>query len=151
MEQNEIDFKKYVFEYFDGAVLWNSDDLTVVIRAHLLVENIIERILAKSLRLEVFDDRELTFSFKLKMAQSLNLLDDLYPAIKRLNNIRNEFAHNIETKMQSVDITILIDLFESKGGRNLPGWEEILKNKKVCFGTVIHYILGRLHGIIEKK
>jgi len=143
----ENEFKEHVFKYFDGRAVLESDDLTVVIRAHLLIENIIEKILCKNIDLKTFEDRELTFNFKMKMAQSLGLLDDLYPAIQRLNKIRNEFAHNIETKIESTDIGIFIELYENAGYGNDFVWKAALKDKKACFGIVIHYILGKLDSL----
>lgn len=145
------EFKEYVYKYFDGKTVISGDDLTVIIRAHLLVENILEKLLSKNLDVKVFEDRELTFNLKLKITQSMNLLGDLYEPIKTLNKMRNEFAHNIETKIQDMDLSTFIKLYENRGHGDDPVWKAALDNKKACFGIVIHYILGRLAMTYEQS
>ena len=149
--ESRDEFKEYVLKYFDGKVVLESDDLTIVIRAHLLVENILEKLLKGCLDITVFEERDLSFNLKLKMAQSMNLLEDLYPAIKRLNKIRNDFAHKIETKIETMDISVFIQLYENEGRENDPTWKAALNNKKACFGIVIHYILSRLVSAYDRN
>ena len=143
------EFKEYVFKYYDGKKIFKGDDIAVVIRGHILIENILEKILSKYLDLNAFDDRDLTFDFKLKMARSIGLLGDLYVPIKRLNKIRNEFAHKIETEIKDVDISVLTKFFEDKRRLNNLEWEAASSNKKFCLGMIIHYMLGRLAGIVD--
>ena len=147
--ESRDNFKEYVFKYFGPKTILESDDLTVVIRGHLLIENILEKILSTKLNIKVFEEKDLTFDLKLKMAHSMNLLVNLYPAIKRLNKIRNVFAHKLETKLEDQDITIFVELLESNGYSNNVGWQETVGNKKLRLGFALHFILGFLSAMYE--
>ena len=149
--QFDDEFKKYIYKYFDGKAIRQSDDLTVIIRGHLLVETALIVLLSQHLKLEAFEDRDLTFDFKLKLAQSMNLLGNLFAPIKRLNNIRNDFAHKIETKIEDIDISVFTDFIKKKHLDNNPVFNTYVDEKKLYLGQVISYVLGSLSNIIEGR
>ncbi len=127
------EMKNFAFHYFDGKTVMKSDDLTVVIRGHLLVETFLERLLAQRMDLKEFEDHDLTFSRKIKMANGLGLLGDLYLPIKRLNKIRNDLAHNIQMKLQDVDISAVTEPFQKKYGDG-PEWKAAGGRQKTSVG-----------------
>jgi hypothetical protein len=82
-----------------------NDPLAMVVRAHLYVESIlnrrIERLLVKKGRLNVV---KLKFEMKLNIAASFGAIpDEDYPALKKLNDFRNGFAHNLEKQLTEED------------------------------------------------
>ena len=144
------EFQKYTAKYFDGKSIRQSDGLTVVIRGHLLIETALEVLLSQYLDLKVFEDRDLSFDDKLKLAQSMKLLGDLYAPIKRLNKIRNDFAHKIETKIQDVDIEVFVQFIKARKHDDSEIFKTYIEEKQLYLGQIIHYILGCLMGIIER-
>ena len=146
------ELKEFAFQYFDGKTIMNIDDLTVVVRGHLVIESFLEQLLKKHMDLSEFDGQDdLTFSRKLKMVQGLGLLGDLYPSIRRLNKIRNDFAHDIRMQLQDVDISLFVELFERRGHGNDSVWKASQENKKARLGIAIHYLLGFLAALIESS
>ncbi len=137
----ESEFNNWVNKYFTGANIVSADDLTVVIRAHLLVEILIEMMLRKSLVNEnILSHNDFTFDMKLTLADSMGIIS-VRPlsAIRQLNSIRNKFAHNIRTRLQDLDISKITKLLNGKND-----FKQFKHDKKLMFGLGVHYLLGYL-------
>lgn len=137
----EDEFKNLVNKYFRGANILLADDLTVVIRAHLLVERLIEMLLRKKLvNIKILEHNDFTFNMKLALVDSLGIISDrLLSAIRQLNNIRNRFAHNISSQLRDVDISEITKFLNSK--------DYFIKFKgdnKSMLGLGVSYLLGYL-------
>jgi len=142
----EDEFKQdYIDKYFRAKSLLDADDLTVVVRAHLLIEILIEILLKKELlKSDILADKDFTFYMKLMIADSMGLIPSkLLPAIKKLNNIRNEFVHNINTSLQNLDIRELTELLDVKDSSRKIN-EQYKNNNKLLLGLAVWYLLGYL-------
>lgn len=115
-EQNLNTLKKYVKKHnlhLNTSLSEAFDDnkmLTVVLKHHFLVENLINRILETKLYKPGYFLKK-SFSEKVKLFEALGLDnedEELKTLIWGINDIRNEFAHNPK-----------FDLFDSKVGREL--------------------------------
>jgi hypothetical protein len=93
------------FKFLDEEALKEMpsvNDLTLVaIKGHLIVECIINKIVASHCQTpEYLDKARLTFSQLTYLAQSLIIIPSpkqIFPAIHNLNRLRNQLAHNIDS------------------------------------------------------
>jgi hypothetical protein len=85
-----------------------TDPLSLVLRAHLYLENLLEVILRKKFpRAELLlKNRDFTFSMKVDLLRAKNYLDaPVYQDIKRVNAIRNKFAHELRFDFVGIDFS----------------------------------------------
>ncbi|MFN3239649.1 MAG: hypothetical protein ACE37D_21710 [Pseudomonadales bacterium] len=100
-------------------ILLGQDDLGVVIRAHIRMEENIENFLALSADFDLIDKMGLTFAQKLLLAHALDLDSPLVPPLKVLGRIRNKFAHRTNSVLNSSDVNNLYKSFDSGGKKFL--------------------------------
>ena len=85
-----------------------TDPLNLVLRAHLYLENLLEAILRRRFPNPelLLKNRDFTFSMKLDVLRAKNYLDvHSYNDIKKVNAIRNKFAHELHYDFAAVDFT----------------------------------------------
>ncbi len=108
---NEDSISSEIALEFTMRVRENDDEATIILIGHLLIENLIDKIIeskCKSPKTILNDSRTYPFSVKLHIVYSMGLLPDyIYKNIIRINNFRNKFAHNIEFNIDPK--TALID------------------------------------------
>ena len=87
-----------------------NDTISLVVTGHLLVEYWLDWLIkTKTPRPKrLFDSARLTFSQKLYLAESLGILsDELFEATRVLNNIRNNFSHDLDYQISKKDLNAL--------------------------------------------
>jgi len=121
---------KYWAEYKGKAVtamgrlfqyLPKSDLTLIVLKGHLLVEESLNELFLRLLKSPTaIDDARLTFFQKVCVAQAI--MDDVgghphfWRSLKRLNAIRNKFAHKLDPSDTRQEISAFIDdVFEAGG------------------------------------
>lgn len=85
-----------------------TDPLSLVIKAHLFVENFLNEIIREKFRnSELIPERkDFIFSLKLDILRSKNCLDEkLYLDISKLNNLRNKFVHDLFYDISNFDMS----------------------------------------------
>lgn len=82
------------------ALMENSDELGFILTIHLVCERVIETwIEATTNNRNLFRDiKSLSFSSKLQMAKNCEIPEYFHIFSKKLNILRNQFAHNLEKK-----------------------------------------------------
>ncbi len=144
---SQEEFKQSLNKYFLGKSLYFTDDLVAVVTAHLLVEVLVDQCLINQLgfkKTKVFEGADFTVGLKLQLIEAATLIpNELLAAVRKLNKIRNDFAHNLGQTLADADLDLLISFAEQnaeikKGLRKL--------DKKQIFGCVAAYVLGRLEG-----
>ncbi|VVJ28262.1 hypothetical protein [Klebsiella variicola] len=87
------------------AFMENSDELGFILTIHLVCERIVETwIEAASNNRNLFHDiKSLSFSAKLQMAKNCDIPEYFYIFSRKLNIVRNQFAHNLEKTSISND------------------------------------------------
>ena len=77
-------------------VLSESKDLAAIIKGHLFIERILDRLIQSSLKSpEFLQDQRLHFYLKIDLACALGVLpNDVAAPIRALNKIRNKYAHS---------------------------------------------------------
>jgi len=74
-----------------------EDELAQILTGHLLIERVLETAISEKLEHpdRLFGQRNIGFGMKLRLANSLGLLDEQhYSAAKAFNRIRNRYAHD---------------------------------------------------------
>lgn len=78
------------------------DDVLVVLRVHLMCESVLEAWICASIeRIDFFDSPfklKFTFSNKLAIARNLSLPTSAFRFLKTINDLRNDFSHNLDCR-----------------------------------------------------
>lgn len=94
------------FEYI-LRVGYHDDEISIILRGHLLVEYLINKIIQVKCK---NPEKILSypFSIKLQIVYSMKLLPDyLYKNIAKINNIRNGLVHNLNFNNKEIDMKFL--------------------------------------------
>jgi hypothetical protein len=94
--------------------IWNQDSERIgrVLRAHLSVEYFMtDYIRAANPNLGAIDGAKLTFYQKVELLdETLPLVSQIKPGLKRLNTIRNRVAHNLKVDVQPEDKQLFLSI-----------------------------------------
>lgn len=100
-------------EYWELKNHWEKDVVTMgrILRAHLHVEHYLTEYLAnRNPALGDLDAARLTFAQKVQLLPRDDArIGMLRPGLKRLNNIRNRLAHNLQAGLTDEDVTAIMD------------------------------------------
>lgn len=104
-----IDFKTAshdeLDEYGMQMLIYDAPELSVVLRGHLLIEQVIETLISQKMKHpnRFFNNQRVPFEMKVDLASALGVLPETHlGAAKALNNIRNSYAHR-EDHMLSIE------------------------------------------------
>lgn len=105
--------------------LRSPDEVGSVLRMHLYLERVIEAwVAAVTDNPKIFSngsDSRFTFYVKLEIAKNFDLPSDLYTAIRMINKTRNGFSHNINKKIDDIEIRDVEGVLkETKYHKDLP-------------------------------
>lgn len=144
--QNE--FTKLMRERF---AVFTQDPISSVVTGHLLAEILMEKLLIDKLKLteSIFNNHKYDFEVKHTLLESSNVIDDkeLIEALKRLNTIRNQIAHNLNASLEEIDISLIAKLYESHP--QMQNEIEPFKNdKKRVFKAGVSFLIGRLASYV---
>ncbi len=114
----------------------NKDPLSVTLKAHLVVERLMDDIIRDSSEHPDYVCKR-TFDQKVEILFFASLLDDVaYKKIKALNSLRNKFAHNINYKLTRQDVKSFFSTTNS-----------VTNFQKLAKG--IGYLIGYIHALRE--
>jgi uncharacterized protein YutE (UPF0331/DUF86 family) len=124
-------------EFYDKHLKSSKDEIVIVLKTHLFVENILDQVITAFLP----KPKELlgkTFSDKIDIIKALNLPvvsnTNTVQKLRALNKIRNKFAHNLDYRINQKDIEPL------QKGLNL--------DKTLQTPAILRYTLGHLTGFL---
>ena len=127
------------------------DPLSALLRVHLIIEQSLEKIITLHLCSPetLLKDGRLTFNQKILLVGSFNVLDKkVYNAIRKLNDIRNACAHNLEAELNS-------DTVEKLGNELRPWFTKIKKenpgNHEEWLGYILPYLAGKTAAYSANK
>jgi len=89
-------------EYGMQLLVWDAPELSVVLKGHLLIEQVIETLISQRMKHpdRFFGNQGVTFDLKTNLASALGVLPEPhFSAAKALNKIRNAYAHNEDHKL----------------------------------------------------
>src|SRR4030042_6489195 len=112
-----MDDTENTFERIKSFLYKSESDELILLKGHLLIEEVFDLIIRFALSKNVADKLQLNFYRKLLLVCGLTnykLDSDLVNQITHINRIRNDFAHDLETNIK----TDLINFVQSvHGGR----------------------------------
>jgi len=97
-------------EYGMQMLVWDAPELSVILRGHLLIEQVIEALISQKMKYpdRFFGNQRITFEMKADLASALGVLPEAHlSAAKALNNIRNAYAHREDHKLKFEDLNSL--------------------------------------------
>jgi hypothetical protein len=128
--------------HYIARLRYHEDELGLVVKGHLFIEFVINQMIlkrCKSPKTILEDHRSYPFSVKLQIVYSMGLLPHpIYLNIRRVNKIRNQFAHNLEIDVNKIDFKFHRDdgkevIVKKPKTKKLPERHYI---KMLCFGTL---------------
>jgi hypothetical protein len=132
-----------------------KDPTVVILRGHLLVEELLDEIIAAGLRdPSAIMNAKLTFFQKISLAQGMvgRAGNDAWKPIKELNKLRNEIGHKLPDAALSAKMdTVLRILFEDEFDQ-IPN-DVYSKSKALRKGIIFHcaFLAGFIEGILAAK
>jgi len=105
--------KKETDKFINRHILPNKDIVTIILKAHLYIEKLIEDILISSLaEPKIILKKNISFAKKVDLLEALGINNQIQSNITKelrtTNKIRNNFVHNIEYKITPNDINELL-------------------------------------------
>jgi len=140
-----IDVTKDITYDYISRMRYHEDELGLIVKGHLLIEYIINKIIerkCKNPKIILLNRQNYTFSVKLQIVFSMGFLpQSIYRNIRRVNRIRNEFAHNLEPNYDKIDFKFTKYNGTSEETISLrpklkKGFIERKYIKMLCFGTL---------------
>jgi hypothetical protein len=103
-------------ERMDGLVkaLTSEDMLGSVIRIHLYIEFELNTFIQGRLPAGAFEALRLEYFKKIDLAIALGLPADLKSLLRKVGEIRNNFAHNLDYRLQEAEVDALFKSFGPK-------------------------------------
>ncbi|MDQ7797612.1 MAG: hypothetical protein RDU76_01540 [Candidatus Edwardsbacteria bacterium] len=138
MKKNKKIFEEYIDKEYNkfSLTLDSKDDVVlVVLRFHLIVENLMERIIKTKLKRgdKIIESGHLSFNQKLQLVDAFDILDNTcIQAIKNLNTVRNKCAHD---KDKTITVNDIENIGQSLG-------HEYIKIKRVSTDSLNLFIKG---------
>jgi hypothetical protein len=132
---------KMIFGAIDETVL-------VVLKGHLLIEELLDEIISKFVFHPAYlDSARLGFAQKLQIARSMSLdehSNNMWEIAIKLNSLRNELAHELESNKRNHKTQALIDSYfkEADDGEHLA----LVRDQKehVVLAFAVSYFIGFL-------
>jgi hypothetical protein len=124
--------------FFCKKYLKEADALTIVLKSHLFIEKCLDEIFSLCLPCPEYI-LEKKFYDKVKIYEALNLYpsNSIIEQLLTINKIRNKYAHNMEYKINTKDLQLLVKSLPCKSMNN---------KRKLIHG--IGNIIGFMHGTI---
>jgi hypothetical protein len=135
---------------FKGLVEGENNDLTVVLRSHLIIEYYLDLYIPlANPGVENWNQLRLNFSKKLDIANNKRTsIGLIYPAIKSLNKMRNKYAHNLRYEPIENDfepIKQFTNMWYAAGGKKTPiDFQHLIQEFTL---TAAAFINGYINGI----
>jgi len=106
-----MDRRKILVDAFKG-----KDDLGVVVRSHIIVEQYLNDIIESVLSVpeKYRKNIDLDYHVKVKFAVTIGLNKRFEPALKTLGTLRNGFAHNIREEINKQDADSIYKALDSE-------------------------------------
>lgn len=129
----------YGTQEFNSAsigVIYSEDDLTCVLKLHLLTERLLEAWICGCTEVDIFStehDVRFTpsYSTKLALAARLGFPKPAFEALDKFNKLRNEFAHKLSTN--DIEMRYLESMFTHI--ERMPLGPDMQQIKDMKFGT----------------
>jgi len=107
-----MDIKQEGFQSYFDKLTYINNPMALTLTIHLYTEYWIDKLLEKFSPIgnNIINDRNYTFAIKLSIVYSMNLIPkQLYENIKKLNKLRNAFAHDLDFDIEKADFNYFLE------------------------------------------
>ena len=101
------DFEKIFCVKNMGYLINSSDEISCVLRGHLMLEECLNLWIGKILDHDILSAGSFNFKSKLDIAKKLGLCPDICEAMTEINKIRNKLSHKIGYEVQDSEIDLI--------------------------------------------
>jgi len=154
-------------KHLGGNDLLSLDDLSIVLKAHLILEIFLDEVLCSYYKNEkakdMFENLNITFLKKVELIEKFNLLkmsglrisqEESIKILRNINRLRNKFAHDLTSKLSNCDdiLNHIFPHFEdsiTKIVTNKSHQKEIHDLRRVKFGLCVASLGGMFDRIID--
>lgn len=145
-------FQDITVEFTIFRVRYHDDEIAIILKGHLLVEYLLDRIIREKCRAPgriLNDSHSYTFSVKLQILYAMGLLPEhLHRNIRRINRLRNKLAHELDFSIHKGDMTIENESGELVGvdtkRKKYPERHYLKTLCMVTLGELAYHMLTRL-------
>ncbi len=125
------DQKKYKIDYKFHKILQREDDLGLVIRVHISIEQQLNEFLSLfCCDFNALEGQEkLSYFQKVCLAEALGVVPEYSRLLKVLGKLRNNFAHKPNVELTVSNVSGLYEAFSSDGKKILQGVYDVLRKK----------------------
>jgi len=138
----------YIKKYLSTQQIQKNDELTVIVRGHLLVELIVEVLLKNNFSNDkILTDKNFTFFMKIELLYSIGIISkNHFTILQKLGEIRNKFAHHVGINLRDIltlneDFVKSVELVDDRMKKLHIDYKD---EPKHLFGLGVYYILGFL-------
>jgi hypothetical protein len=127
-----------------------GDDLILItLKGHLIIENLLEMNLCRLLAIDCLPKKygELNFNHKLQLLRAVvanrepKPNADLFLAIDKLNQIRNQLAHNLKNQSDiEKDVQSFVDEYRQRADMKLVSNESLPKQLRTCIFELCRFL-----------
>lgn len=127
MEKKDAKSKKYIERRIKNELETTDDNLLLVLRGHLYIENELQELLKRYIpNPEAFENMRLLFKNKADLTYALNLIEEkYYKSLLIFNSFRNKYAHDIDYTITAEKVDRLKQELAEMNGMEIFGQEEI--------------------------
>lgn len=133
-------------EDFTRSLGNESDSTMIILKGHLYTENGFERIILNMLPRgdKVIENGSLTYHQKLVLISGFDCLpDSIISALRNLNKLRNQLAHDLGKSISQQDI---IKIGSPLGKKFTELKKESEFNNDLLLKKIVHYLCGYIDG-----
>ncbi len=147
---NEKEKKAKYFNKLKAHLPIAKDPTAVIVRGHLLVEELLEEFISIHLREPTaIKDARLTFHQKFRLVQGLigsKSDNPMWKSVEQLNKLRNQISHNLPNKEQISKINNALKVFFKDEFDEIP---DDIYSKSKALRIWINCLCAELHGYIN--
>ena len=143
--------RKKGLEGLNRAIANEQDIVMVILRAHLLTENLLEQLILAGLSRgdRILDEGNLTYYQKLILTAALDLLPDpIISSLRNLNKVRNDCAHQLEKTITENDVS---KIGTSLGKKFVEIRHEANFDDLTVLRHLLYYVVGAMSGTLHGR
>lgn len=138
---------------FIDEVRYIDDAAQIVLKGHLVVEDILNRALESFvLHGEHVEEARLQFHQKLELCRAISLSDNnnnMWNVIKKINVLRNALSHSLDQERRSKAVQSLQSIYDQEFPPESRKIEGISEEAALCM-VAIGGVLGYLHSFLSE-
>lgn len=158
-----------LMKHLGGKNVLNLDDLSIVLKAHMILETFLEEIIYDYYKSEkakeIIENLNVGFSKKVDLLEKFNLLNistsnidgkKCIKILRDINKLRNKFAHNLEVGLLDCDdiLNEIFPYFEDsirKIVKDDAHYQAVNDHRRTKFALCVAYLGGAFDEMLDEE